>query len=543
MAEHFLAEFKNENREGHLCGYAVVFNQRANIGGDFEEIITPTALSNADLSDVLLYVEHDTQKIPLARSRKHTLEIRVDEHGLSFDAALDIDGNPSAAALYSAVQRGDIDSMSFGFVVDSDEWRMENGVPTRYINSIKAIHEISAVARAAYKGTSLEARSAQESAELWEEARKQFEQEASESVAEETAEVVENIAESEVESEAESHEAVEDRHEEAAEHEEEHRSVLDFNAIFTTTENNIERGANMPIRNEEKRSAFMNWLRNGGEVPAEIRAVGNTTGNAAAIPTELSNQILMALEKEAVLYPRVRKSYIPFGQAFAKDTTTVTASWVAEGAGSTPIAPTTTLISLTAYKLRCEIQYTWEVEVETIPAFEQHFAQRVAKAIVNAIEAAIVNGDGSGKPTGFMNGVSPTSGTYNYAGLIAMEKAIPVAYANKDVYVMNSATFWNIQGIVDSNGNPVARLNYGLSNAPAQTLLGREVILSESMAANTVCAINLDDYLIKVAAQLTDRERDWDTENVKIKQVMLVDGKMLLTDSRVAFTLSAPAQG
>ncbi|WDL98133.1 HK97 family phage prohead protease [Alicyclobacillus sp. ALC3] len=149
---------------GRIQGHAAVYGQRANIGGWFEEIIAPGAFDGADLTDVPFFVNHDTNDIPLARSRRNngnsTMTLSTDNQGLAFDATLDVENYDKARALYSAVQRGDIDKMSYGFMVAEDEWTgLDTGLPLRTIRKIGKVFEISAVTFPAYDGTDIQAAS------------------------------------------------------------------------------------------------------------------------------------------------------------------------------------------------------------------------------------------------------------------------------------------------------------------------------------------------------------------------------------------------
>ena len=156
-------EFRTVDEGGKVSGYPIVFGQKVNIGGLFYEIIDRDALAGADLTDVLFFVNHDEQKIPLARSRRNngnsTMTLRVEEQGLNFDANLDIDNNNEARALYSSIKRGDIDGMSFKFRISDQKWEdLDTKMPTRTILKIGKVFEISAVNNPAYSNTSISAR-------------------------------------------------------------------------------------------------------------------------------------------------------------------------------------------------------------------------------------------------------------------------------------------------------------------------------------------------------------------------------------------------
>lgn len=156
-------ETGKEERAGRLTGTPIVFNQVTDLGW-IREVIDPGALENTDLRDVRFLVGHDTTGIPLARSRNNnensTMQLSVNENGMDIRVDLDIEGNPRAMELYSAVKRGDISGMSFMFIVDKDEWEdLESEQPLRRVLSISRVIEVSAVAFPAYEGTSIEAAS------------------------------------------------------------------------------------------------------------------------------------------------------------------------------------------------------------------------------------------------------------------------------------------------------------------------------------------------------------------------------------------------
>ena len=152
-----------ETEQGNIItGRPIVYNSRTDMGW-FDEIIEPGALNNADLTDVRFLVNHDTSKIPLARSRRNngnsTMQLTVDNDGMGIRVTLDTENNSEARSLYSAVQRGDISGMSFMFGIDTEEWEdLESDHPTRRIKEISTVVEVSAVTFPAYESTEINAR-------------------------------------------------------------------------------------------------------------------------------------------------------------------------------------------------------------------------------------------------------------------------------------------------------------------------------------------------------------------------------------------------
>ena len=153
-----------ESEAGNIItGRPIVYDSRTDMGY-FDEIIERGALDRTDLTDVRFLVNHDISRIPLARSRRNngnsTMQMTVDNEGMSIRVLLDVENNTEARALYSAVQRGDISGMSFMFSIDSQQWDdLESDHPTRRIKGIGSVVEVSAVTFPAYESTEINARS------------------------------------------------------------------------------------------------------------------------------------------------------------------------------------------------------------------------------------------------------------------------------------------------------------------------------------------------------------------------------------------------
>ena len=152
---------QNEQHGTYITGTPIVFNQVTDLGW-IREMIEPGALDDTDLKDVRFLVGHDTSSIPLARSRNNnansTMQMSVTDRGMEIRVDLDVDGNPRAKELYSAVQRGDISGMSFMFTVNKDAWDdLDTEQPLRRITAIGKVFEVSAVTFPAYEGTDIQA--------------------------------------------------------------------------------------------------------------------------------------------------------------------------------------------------------------------------------------------------------------------------------------------------------------------------------------------------------------------------------------------------
>ena len=161
-----IADFRTNDEEKTIEGHAAVFEQRTSIGDYFYEVIERGAFDGCDFDDVLMCVNHDLRKVPIARSRRNngnsTMQLSIDNIGLLTKARLDTEGNVDARSTYSAISRGDVDGMSFIFRIADAKWTdLDTDMPTRHILKIRKVYEAGPVNMPAYRGTDISARDQQ----------------------------------------------------------------------------------------------------------------------------------------------------------------------------------------------------------------------------------------------------------------------------------------------------------------------------------------------------------------------------------------------
>ena len=114
------AEIRADGDGVTVSGYAAVFDQAADIGGYFKEIIARGAFKEAiGRDDVVFLINHDGR--PLARTRSGTLTLKEDDKGLRIDTVLDAE-DPDVKSITGKMKRGDLDKMSFAFRATKQEW-------------------------------------------------------------------------------------------------------------------------------------------------------------------------------------------------------------------------------------------------------------------------------------------------------------------------------------------------------------------------------------------------------------------------------------
>lgn len=162
-----------ENNEMVVTGTPIVFNTPTKINDPkrpYTEVIKRNALDGVKLTDTRLLVNHNHNSIPLAKAPK-TMELWTDDKGLQMRAVLP--DTEEGRSVYTAVKRGDMTGMSFGFTCDSGGQSYDVETRTRTINRINKVLECSIVNFPAYQTASVEARSEMQEAELKEQQKQQ----------------------------------------------------------------------------------------------------------------------------------------------------------------------------------------------------------------------------------------------------------------------------------------------------------------------------------------------------------------------------------
>lgn len=302
----------------------------------------------------------------------------------------------------------------------------------------------------------------------------------------------------------------------------------------------------------EYRKAFMNYVLRGARSEAlqsRADATTATTDISAVIPTTIMNKVVEKMADYGRIFARVSKTNIKGGVEIPTASLKPTASWVTEGSVADKQKKTITgKISFSYYKLQVRVAVTLEADTVSLPVFEATIAGNINEAIVVALEEAIIAGagSGSGQPLGITKDTSVPAGQIIELAAADLSKynkwtevfgKVPRKYRAGTVLILNDSD-WNkyLVGMVDANGQPVARTTYGLDGLQTERFLGKEVLpvedyLTEFDAASVgdifgvIC--RLEDYMINSNMQLTFRRYfDEDTDEWISKATLLCDGKL-----------------
>lgn len=295
----------------------------------------------------------------------------------------------------------------------------------------------------------------------------------------------------------------------------------------------------------EKRQAFMEYILTGKVAEQRADAITLTTDASAVIPNTIMQRVVKELREYGQIWARVTKSNVKGGISIPVASLKPTASWVGENkVADKQKYPVNGKVSFLYHKLQCRIAISLEVDTTTLEIFEDSLVDAIKEAMIVALEQAILNGSGEGQPLGItkhtdVKVVELTEDEIKtYRGWIKAKKEVPASYKKRISFILNDADFTNyIEGMVDQNGQPVGRVNYGLNGEETTKVLGKDAILVEddylpsfdSAAKGDVFGIicDLSDYIFNSNMEIViKRYFDEDTDQWITKATLIGDGKM-----------------
>jgi HK97 family phage prohead protease len=143
-----------------LIGKVAFDSSSADLGG-FVEVIKPSAFSDSLASGdpVKAIVEHNHDLL-LGKTTANTLELIEEHDGLKVIIHLS-EKIQAHKDIYEQVKRGDLDSLSFGFVAQDETFNYDVTPPIRYISKAQ-LFEITVCAIGAYPANKIDARTLQQ---------------------------------------------------------------------------------------------------------------------------------------------------------------------------------------------------------------------------------------------------------------------------------------------------------------------------------------------------------------------------------------------
>ena len=301
----------------------------------------------------------------------------------------------------------------------------------------------------------------------------------------------------------------------------------------------------------EYRTAFMKFARN-GEITPELRldAMTATADVSAVIPTTILNEVIRKVTEYGQIFSRVRKLAIKGGVTVPILSLKPVATWIGEAATSDKQkVQANTNISFSYYGLECKVSTSLLADTVTLTGFESTITDLIVEAMVIALDTAIIKGNGTGKCLGITADTRVpatqivTLGSADFVAWDGWKKKVfakmPLKYKAGAEFFMASGTFEGyIDGMVDGVGQPIGRINYGITDGPQERFGGKAVIqVEDDIIANyddanngDIVAVycNLRNYGFNSNMQMMMfRYLDHDTNEWIDKAILIADGKLI----------------
>lgn len=298
----------------------------------------------------------------------------------------------------------------------------------------------------------------------------------------------------------------------------------------------------------EYKQAFMNFVCRREPIPAQFRsnAAASTAASdvGAVIPTTTLKEIIRNLKERGIIFQSMRRLNVQGGVEIPILDLYPTATWVGEGASEAQKLSAKDTISFKYYGLECKLAQSILVSVVTYEEFQSLFVDLSVEAVITTVEKGSFTGTGTNQMLGVCkdprvtNVVEMTEDDFSkYSPWKKKVFAkIPLKYQTGKFY-MSLGTFEGyIDGMVDTNGQPVGRTNYGITESSKYRFGGKDVqpvepdVLPDfdTAVAGDVVAVymNMKDYCFNSNMTMTVVNwTDHDTNQKKTKVMLICDGK------------------
>ena len=314
----------------------------------------------------------------------------------------------------------------------------------------------------------------------------------------------------------------------------------------------------------EYRSAFFKKLLNQKLNDAETRAFAlgiqiaekrndayNTASNSAAVlPTATLNEIIKKARTMGGLLGEVRAFNMPTKISIPIGTPSDKAAWHTEAAAVESENVTVASVSFDGYEIMKVFSISEKVRRMSIAAFESYIVDELTACVMELLDYALINGDGTGEGTGLESGITwvKTAGaTQNevevaaasdlkYADVLSVVSLLKRGYAAGAKWAMNNKTLYTyFYGMVDDTGRPIFIADP--KNESIGKIFGFDVVVDDNIADGKAYLGNFAKYYgynmpegIVIEAS---RESSFKKGVVDYRAMAIADCKPLVTEAFV----------
>lgn len=350
--------------------------------------------------------------------------------------------------------------------------------------------------------------------------------------------------------------------------------VRAFNPLASYSQNmsrsDMSNVSNDVTSTEEYRSAFMKFIQTGEykdvlrNAHSEVRAdqITQTSDVSAVIPTHLMDRIIEKLEKRGEIWASLTKLNLQGGVEYPILGLKPVATRIKEDTVSDKQkVQAKEKVSFLYHGLECKISQSLLASIVSLNSFENKFVDLIVEAMIKRIEFEVFNGTGEGEGLGILKDKRvleeqkleiSSADISKYNKWCEIFGSIPVSYESSGKWYMTKKTYETVfKGMVDANGNPIARLDY--TEGRNRMLDGYDVCIVEDDVLKSyqtaeageafMVFVDLTEYAVNTNLEMTMiKYTDHDLNQVIDKGIMICDGKLLDTNGVIIVKKQSSAQ-
>ena len=246
---------------------------------------------------------------------------------------------------------------------------------------------------------------------------------------------------------------------------------------------------------DEYKKAMLTALRSNFRQVSNVLQEGVDADGGYLVPEEYDHRLIDVLTEENIMRGIATKITTSGEHKINIAATKPAAAWIEDGEALSFGDATFEQKILDAHKLHVAIKITEELLYDNAFGLENYIITEFGKALANAEEDAVLNGDGVGKPTGIFDKTKGGESIGTLTAALKSDDVLDLIYKLKRPYrknasfIMNDATLAQIRKLKDNNGQYLWQPSYQ-ANEPDK-ILGYNIRTSAFAPTN---AISFGDY-------------------------------------------------
>jgi HK97 family phage major capsid protein len=253
----------------------------------------------------------------------------------------------------------------------------------------------------------------------------------------------------------------------------------------------LEAKANRPgAQREEKpedieKKAFVSFLRSGvaalDDVEKKTLNLGSNPAGGYVVAQEFSTRVIEGISERSAM--RAIANVMAIGTTevvIPKLTGNVQPGWVTETGPRPTSEPVFDQQTIKVYEQAVIVPVSQQLLEDSFIDLEAFLRNHIAREFGKMEEASFVNGDGNGKPRGFLADAADyeainvkADGSNFVDALMALFYSLPTEYAKRASWAFNRKSLAKLRGVKDANGTFIWQP--GLVETAPSTLFGRPV--------------------------------------------------------------------